>query len=195
MLKTIFTAIANLFRRIQDFLFHESPTTNTQPHEAEKPYQLPETPISEDKARLPELADSKKPNVKPKAPKARISATEPTIKVKKTSKTTESSKGNVTKKAPSAPKGYVVKHIPDAPEKIENDIIYVVGENGYDWLAVFRCPCGCDRAIHLNLLKDTDPSWSLKYHSKKMVSITPSVNRTVGCRSHFFITKGQVQWR
>ena len=94
-----------------------------------------------------------------------------------------------------SPVTYITQHIVDLPEKIENGNIYVVGENGYNWLAVFKCPCGCNQVIQLNLLKDADPNWSIKYQSEGIISISPSVSRKVGCKSHFFITRGNVEWR
>jgi hypothetical protein len=49
----------------------------------------------------------------------------------------------------------------------------------------FICPCGCGDIITLNTLADTKPCWTVSGNS-----ISPSVNRRVGCRSHFTITGG-----
>lgn len=49
------------------------------------------------------------------------------------------------------------------------------------------CPCGCNAVISLSLLPNTKPKWSVNGDT-----LTPSVNRTVGCKSHFSITNGIV---
>ena len=52
-----------------------------------------------------------------------------------------------------------------------------------------RCPCGCNDLIILNTIKDTKPCWSIQNNN----TITPSINRIVGCKSHFTITNGIVK--
>lgn len=49
------------------------------------------------------------------------------------------------------------------------------------------CPCGCKERIILNSLPDAKPCWKVIGNS-----ILPSINRLVGCRSHFTITGGVV---
>ncbi|WP_391540613.1 DUF6527 family protein [Lignipirellula cremea] len=41
---------------------------------------------------------------------------------------------------------------------------------------------------------DTRPQWSLIHHSDGAVSLSPSVWREVGCRSHFYFLLCQVVW-
>lgn len=53
----------------------------------------------------------------------------------------------------------------------------------------FRCPCGCDEIIILNTIEGTKPCWKIEGNS-----IRPSIDRLVGCRSHFTITNGVVKW-
>lgn len=52
-------------------------------------------------------------------------------------------------------------------------------------VATLRCPCGCNTIIYLNLLEEYRPRWKVNGNS-----ITPSIQRTVGCMSHFTITNG-----
>jgi hypothetical protein len=59
---------------------------------------------------------------------------------------------------------------------------------------VFRCPCGCHTDIFLNLLKDAKPIWRFHISKKNKITITPSIWRKVGCKSHFFIRKGKIEW-
>jgi hypothetical protein len=53
--------------------------------------------------------------------------------------------------------------------------------------ADFICPCGCGEWVTLNLIPNTKPCWKIALNS-----ITPSIQRTVGCKSHFFINNGTV---
>lgn len=67
---------------------------------------------------------------------------------------------------------------------IQDGIVYVDDE---DKVATFKCPCGCGDVIALNLIPNTKPSWSVSGNT-----ITPSINRTARCKSHFSITNGKV---
>ena len=60
---------------------------------------------------------------------------------------------------------------------------------------LFYCPCGCGDWIALPVHADSSsPKWAF---DEANCTLTPSVQRISGgseCKSHFFITKGQVQW-
>lgn len=83
------------------------------------------------------------------------------------------------------------EELPDVPQP---DTIYVLGANGYLWSAAMLCPCGCGELLQMNLHEDGRPRWKLTRHEDGTVSLTPSVSRIVGCRSHFWLRRGQVQW-
>ncbi len=84
--------------------------------------------------------------------------------------------------------------VEDLPEKINDNIIYIVGENGFYWMLGFNCPCGCKDIIHLSLLQDTSPKWNFKLNKNDSLSISPSIWRKMGCKSHFFIKNSKVKW-
>ncbi len=79
--------------------------------------------------------------------------------------------------------------------KIELDAVgYVpLGEviNQGDYMALLSCPCGCREIIKLNLLPDAKPMWTVE-DVDGFATIKPSVQRTVGCMTHFNIDKGFV---
>lgn len=81
----------------------------------------------------------------------------------------------------------------EVPDKLKKNSIYIVGSNKYYWLLAFKCPCGCEKDINLNLLKDTEPCWRFKIR-KENISITPSIWRITGCKSHFIINNGKINW-
>lgn len=63
---------------------------------------------------------------------------------------------------------------------------------------LFQCPCGCREPYWLWCLpKHPDrpswPTWDLTL-SGDLPTLSPSVNNTAGCKSHFFIENGLVRW-
>lgn len=82
----------------------------------------------------------------------------------------------------------------ELPDLRKNDAIYVVGSDGVFWQACMCCPCGCGTFIQLPMSKNGRPRWSLSVDSAGLVSLNPSVRRTNGCQSHFFVKRGKVIW-
>lgn len=91
-------------------------------------------------------------------------------------------------------KPYRYQHVEEFPDVMEARRLYVAGENGYFWAAAMLCPCGCGDVIELNLLKKARPCWSVTEHPDGSVSVRPSVWRRQGCRSHFFLRRGHIEW-
>ncbi|HEY4193940.1 MAG TPA: DUF6527 family protein [Mucilaginibacter sp.] len=89
---------------------------------------------------------------------------------------------------------YTLLSVEEVPDSVCDNVIYHVGENKFKWLAVFKCPCGCGAIIQLNLLKEANPRWRIKFHDNGDVSLYPSINRRVNCKSHFNITRNSVRW-
>lgn len=92
------------------------------------------------------------------------------------------------------PKPWATVNAEDVPEAARPATVYLVGEGGHLWFVVFVCPCGCGELVQLNLLPDSRPRWSAERHPDGTVSVSPSVWRTAGCRSHFFLRRGLVEW-
>ncbi|WP_366809845.1 DUF6527 family protein [Sphingomonas sp.] len=63
-----------------------------------------------------------------------------------------------------------------------------------DWSVGLRCPCGCGETIELMLLPEVRPRWSLTLDQLDRPSLSPSVWRRTGCRSHFWLRCGRVTW-
>lgn len=91
---------------------------------------------------------------------------------------------------------YKVEIIPDNPnpDNLKKNIVYVVGEKNYVKWAYLKCPCGCNDLIMLSLYNSKYPSWSVKQDKLGRASITPSINKLDGCKSHFLIKKGKLIW-
>ncbi|MHA6913575.1 DUF6527 family protein [Ralstonia pseudosolanacearum] len=89
--------------------------------------------------------------------------------------------------------GYRIVVVEDLPDQISDGLLYAVGESGNYWQAALICPCGCGATIQLPLTQDARPRWLLS-GPQKSPTLAPSVHRTVGCRSHFFLRRGRVEW-
>lgn len=83
--------------------------------------------------------------------------------------------------------------VDDIPETVRDDTVYLVGENGHYWCVILECPCGCRALVQLNLLKSTKPVWTYHFDEAQALSLRPSVWRTEGCRSHFFLRQGRIE--
>lgn len=62
------------------------------------------------------------------------------------------------------------------------------------WSAGLVCPCGCDRRIEVMLLKGVKPRWDLLLDDEGLPTLKPSVWVSDGCRSHFWLRKGLIDW-
>jgi len=83
--------------------------------------------------------------------------------------------------------------VDELPESLKFRRVYVVG-NGVPWSAAMLCPCGCGDVIQLSLLADDSPRWKVSYDRKGLLTLSPSVWRTAGCQSHFFLHGGTIVW-
>ena len=92
------------------------------------------------------------------------------------------------------PLAYKVSMIEDIPHEPRLKTFYLVGAPQHVWCGVMACPCGCGEVIHLNLLPEGRPKWNYEITPDGTVTIHPSIWRTKGCRSHFFLRQGQIHW-
>ncbi|MCA8063628.1 hypothetical protein LGM56_14900 [Burkholderia sp. AU38729] len=89
---------------------------------------------------------------------------------------------------------YTVVVVDDLPDSLQAHKVYAVGENGQCWLAALRCPCGCGDTIQLPMIAEQRPRWTMTRKGTRLPSLSPSVDRTVGCRSHFWLKLGVIRW-
>lgn len=88
---------------------------------------------------------------------------------------------------------YSVAMESDVPDGISQKTLYLVGEQGKYWLAVMKCPCGCGADIQLPMSSSARPRWTYS-GSSSQPTLSPSVWRKSGCRSHFILRQGCVIW-
>ena len=68
-----------------------------------------------------------------------------------------------------------------------DDVVYI--DEDTIWL---KCPCGCGEVYQLNSYR-TNPKVLPTWKFIPPNSISPSINHTAGCLSHFTITNGKPQ--
>lgn len=72
--------------------------------------------------------------------------------------------------------------------------LILVEEDARPWSIGMRCPCGCGETVELPLSLEVVPRWDLTIDRKKGPSLSPSVWRKTGCRSHYWLKNGRVRW-
>ena len=90
--------------------------------------------------------------------------------------------------------GFAIDLVEDLPDELAPQRLYLIGEQPHPWSAALLCPCGCGTTIQLSLIKEDRPSWRARRHFSGSVTLRPSVWRTRGCRSHFFLRRGRIVW-
>lgn len=88
---------------------------------------------------------------------------------------------------------YKFEFVDDVPDQPQFKTVYFVGEKKYYWQSIMLCPCGCKSLLYMNLMQDMNPYWTFKIDKNK-ISLSPSVDRFVGCKSHFFLKDGKIIW-
>lgn len=94
----------------------------------------------------------------------------------------------------TGPRSLKTVYLEELPEELDPEVVYVLGEEEHRWFVAMLCPCGCKATLQLSLLAMAVPQWKLIEHPDHTISLHPSVWRTVGCRSHFFLRRGFIQW-
>lgn len=71
---------------------------------------------------------------------------------------------------------------------------YHVVYAGTEYWVLFRCPCKCGDVISLQLQRAQHPHWKINLSRAGRPTLYPSVWRNTGCKSHFWVNDGFVNW-
>ncbi len=80
------------------------------------------------------------------------------------------------------------------PATLPERCVVVTSEDGEPWSAGLACPCGCGDMIELPLFPEADQHWRVRVGDDGLPSLSPSVWRRTGCRSHFWLRRGRIHW-
>lgn len=80
------------------------------------------------------------------------------------------------------------------PKRMPRRDLVLARDDGEDWSVGMRCPCGCGDIIELLVIEEAKPRWDIAVDGNGRPSLSPSVWRRKGCRSHFWLRQGKVQW-
>jgi hypothetical protein len=67
-------------------------------------------------------------------------------------------------------------------------------DNTEDWCIGLKCPCGCGRTIELLVIEEANPRWDYKVDENGLPTLYPSIWLKTGCKSHFWIKNGRINW-
>lgn len=87
-----------------------------------------------------------------------------------------------------------VAYVEDPPTTTKPGTLYVVGSPAEPFQAVMACPCGCRDSIWMDLIPGDGEYWKLRRERNGRATLSPSVWKTDGCRSHFWLRDGRVRW-
>jgi hypothetical protein len=88
---------------------------------------------------------------------------------------------------------YTIKYFEEIPDELKSNTLYLLGNHNKPWSAAFKCPCGCKETIQLSLIEQDRPHWRLLSKNLR-TSLQPSIWRTKGCESHFFLSNNRIKW-
>ena len=88
---------------------------------------------------------------------------------------------------------YRIRKVQILPEKLHSKTVYLQTHLDVPWQAAMECPCGCKEIVHLNLIPTFRPNWRYRM-DKARITLIPSVRRTTGCKSHYFLRQGKIEW-
>jgi len=90
---------------------------------------------------------------------------------------------------------YTVTVVEDhLPDNMDKKSLYVVVDDGYIEQVAMICPCGCRNILHMNMLPDERPCWSLTENPDGSRTLHPSIWRQKGCFSHFWFRNNKILW-
>ncbi|OAH21855.1 hypothetical protein AX289_25320 [Methylorubrum populi] len=80
------------------------------------------------------------------------------------------------------------------PLRMPRRDLVLARDGGEDWCVGMLCPCGCGDTIELLVIREARPRWDIVVNGDGRPSLSPSIWRQTGCRSHFWVRHGRVDW-
>lgn len=91
---------------------------------------------------------------------------------------------------------FVARIVPThpVPEATKVGQVLIVSALNYKKWACFQCPEGCGEIIQLSLSQLRRPRWIVSIDWLGRPTINPSIRQLDGCRCHFWVRQGTVEW-
>ena len=80
------------------------------------------------------------------------------------------------------------------PSKMPGRDVVLTVDDGEPWSIGMVCPCRCGDVIEMLVIAGATPRWSIQTDAAGRPTVSPSVWRNTGCKSHFWLRKGRVHW-
>jgi hypothetical protein len=80
------------------------------------------------------------------------------------------------------------------PVRLGEGELYMVGSPDHWKWACLRCPGGCGEILLLSLNPLGRPCWTTSIDWLGRPTVQPSIKQLDGCRCHFWIWGGMVEW-
>jgi len=90
--------------------------------------------------------------------------------------------------------GWDVEYVEDLPDRPKRKRVYVLGTKQAPFQAVMPCPCGCGEMIWLDLETGQEEHWQILSDRPGNATLIPSIWKTDGCGSHYWLTRGRIKW-
>jgi hypothetical protein len=87
---------------------------------------------------------------------------------------------------------YVPTH--PTPAELPAGQLLIVGRPDLQKWACLRCPGGCGEKLLLSLRPAQRPRWSVALDWLGRPTVYPSIKQLDGCRCHFWVRWGMVEW-
>ncbi len=81
-----------------------------------------------------------------------------------------------------------------SPEEIRSGQMIVVGDRKFKKWVCLQCPDGCGENVLLSLSQSRRPSWEVSADWLGRPTVSPSVRKLDGCKSHFWVRQGKIDW-
>jgi len=79
-------------------------------------------------------------------------------------------------------------------EDLAPGVLVIVGDKRAPKWVTMQCPSKCGTPLLLSLSKARRPRWTVSIDWWGRPTLSPSVRRTDGCRCHFWLQSGMVEW-
>lgn len=91
---------------------------------------------------------------------------------------------------------FLARKAVDMPSRgeLSPGVLVIVGSRRTPKWVTMLCPCNCGTPLLLSLSKARRPRWSVSTDWWGRPTLSPSIRRTDGCRCHFLLRKGSVEW-